>query len=549
MLASRSSVPITALLALGAACHPSSSGANLAPPQVTDLGLALTDIAGEGHLWLLAVSEAAMGTDLDGDHDKLDRVWHAYDLDGPAPVNLRMPVPENFPPLAVVRGELAAFAVGEAELGHDLDGDADALDHVLFVYDARTGATRNLGLALPPGPLLMEGNLVMAWGSEEELGHTDLDGDGADDGFVGFVYDAATGELRNTLLQRMYFWPDVSRADGQLVFGARETSVSGDLNADGDLTDQSVLQVLDAATGQIRNTALACDYGRTPVFAGGRWAVTVFEQAQGARDLNDDGDAFDQHLFFYDPTTGAARDAELADSGLALAGNERALLEVQYEEHTDLNQNGQLGDLVPVLIEPATGRVLQVGAAVVDSSFVPLGDGFAMRAFEAAEGRDLNGDGDQLDQVAQILDPGRAGARNLGVACERITGAGSRLFLESGGKISVCDARSGRVSSTDLEAATVLDASDERALVLVSEERVGLDLNGDGDAADEVFSLYDGARRRSTNLGLAGFGGDDLRLLASGGRALLAVVEQRQGADLNGDGDQADTVLHLVTAR
>jgi hypothetical protein len=35
--------------------------------------------------------------------------------------------------------------------------------------------------------------------------------------------------------------------------------------------------------------------------------------------------------------------------------------------------------------------------------------------------------------------------------------------------------------------------------------------------------------------------------LAESGRAAVLVSEQAQGADLDGDGDQLDQVLHLVT--
>ena len=73
-------------------------------------------------------------------------------------------------------------------------------------------------------------------------------------------------------------------------------------------------------------------------------------------------------------------------------------------------------------------------------------------------------------------------------------------------------------------------------------EESGTDRNGDGDGLDLVIETYDAFTRAITNLGLATF----FLFESASDKALVAVFESEQGADLNGDGDQDDRVLHLT---
>ena len=74
----------------------------------------------------------------------------------------------------------------------------------------------------------------------------------------------------------------------------------------------------------------------------------------------------------------------------------------------------------------------------------------------------------------------------------------------------------------------------------VFEECQREDLNGDGDMTDGVLHVRDLEAGETTNLGFAG-GVDAL----SGKWLAFTVREASQRQDLNGDGDMADTVLHV----
>ena len=121
-------------------------------------------------------------------------------------------------------------------------------------------------------------------------------------------------------------------------------------------------------------------------------------------------------------------------------------------------------------------------------------------------GVDLNGDGDTLDRVLHVLHPQTGRTRNLRLALHRYQLANDRVAFS------------------------------------VLESGQGLDLNGDGDIADNILHVFDARTGQTTNLGMEGaqydVGGDVVALLVSESVA-------KENMDLNNDGDQADYVLHI----
>lgn len=88
------------------------------------------------------------------------------------------------------------------------------------------------------------------------------------------------------------------------------------------------------------------------------------------------------------------------------------------------------------------------------------------------------------------------------------------------------------------------------ALFVVPEVSQGTDLNGDADTSDFVVHVFDITTGTATNLGLAISNPRDLRKLQESlepGKTLLPfhVDESSQGADLNGDADMSDFVVHV----
>lgn len=91
----------------------------------------------------------------------------------------------------------------------------------------------------------------------------------------------------------------------------------------------------------------------------------------------------------------------------------------------------------------------------------------------------------------------------------------------------------------------LLVLTERYALFRVSEWNEGhRDLNGNGSADDAVVFAYDVATQATSNLGLAAwpsFAGNEAF-------AVFGVAESIQGRDLNGDGDLADSVVHVYDA-
>ena len=219
-------------------------------------------------------------------------------------------------------------------------------------------------------------------------------------------------------------------------------SEAGDLNADGDAGD-AVLHVFDTrqrtavnlrvAAATICRTVMGppfsiCD-PVLPVIGRSVIAFLVGEPAQGATDLNGDGDAIDDVLFLYDATTrrtlntglavghGVGRDVSSFTFPVmpVVSGDGIAVLVGEAEQGgTDLNLDGDIEDDVLYTIDPKSGESLnlELAVAVVSGPFgarnpIPLQVQGRQVTFVAGEieqgGFDLNGDGDRDDQVAYLL--------------------------------------------------------------------------------------------------------------------------------------------------
>ena len=92
-----------------------------------------------------------------------------------------------------------------------------------------------------------------------------------------------------------------------------------------------------------------------------------------------------------------------------------------------------------------------------------------------------------------------------------------------------------------------MDPTERRVALLVDEaSQSGADLNGDGDSFDSVLHLYQFSTGTLKNVGLEA--SQDLAFV--GDEVVFEVAEQLQNnTDLNGDGDTSDRIAHIYDTR
>jgi len=190
----------------------------------------------------------------------------------------------------------------------------------------------------------------------------------------------------------------------------------------------------------------------------------------------------------------------------------------EQEMGFDLNGDGDLFDEVLHQFNTVQGTVTNLGLAVAGPVLVSDRH-FAFLIGEASQnGIDLNADGDTGDAVWFVYDPSRPLSPGLNPA-------NTRLATPSNGLAGI-GTRGGFV-------------------LLQSEAASKADLNGDGDMADIVPRVFDGAAFAVSGVMVPPWA-MNTPLRARNARVLVASSEVAAGAFLNGDADMTDTVLGCV---
>jgi hypothetical protein len=228
------------------------------------------------------------------------------------------------------------------------------------------------------------------------------------------------------------------------------------------------------------------------------------------------------------PTTSSA---SLQNSGFATNGYHQAAIDGLWifllvpeasQGSADLNGDGDFSDEVAHVWNLQTGDIDNLGVATrIDHTDrdirihkdVVFEDGVAMfKAWESAQNADLNGDGDMLDSVVHIWEAGSTNLTNSGLAVDETT----HLYTAGGA-----------------------------GLILADEADQGVDLDGDGDATGMVAHGWR-AGSGLTNLEVEAF---DLGFTSedphSEGAQIVIAAHEAFARDLNSDGDDADFVTHL----
>jgi len=501
------------LLALALAAFTMPAASAQTPPLLRNTGQAL----GGGPLRPPGISrtfvafvggEGAQGADLNGDGDLNDGALHLHDLRTGTTRYLGCASVTTTP---VVTDRFVAFGVLEESDGaQDLNGDGDAWDTVAFVFDRATGQVRNLGVAIARHALITDRVLAFL-ASEVEQG-ADLDGDGVLSLQTMYVVDPATG-VGTALAPR----PALSAYDGQPQFAVSDSRVYWRAHSDGSIWTH------DLATQATANIGLRTP--AEPISRGGVVAFIVSESQSGMQDLNGDGDAVD-FLVGVVPSSGGAPVilplAGMYPLAAYLKIGMNLVLGYRWESVAtgDLNSDGDTQDGVLGVYDDRTGVLTNLRRAVTFAT-VPQaedqlladveGDVVAYAISEVGQGQDLNGDGDILDATLEV-------ANGAGIVL-----ASAPLAL-------------------DVSCATSIQVSRGHIGFLVREIAQGQDLDGDGLLGSTVPHVLDFVHApQLTNIGI---GLDwDLAATCQFDRDRVCFLERESPGDLNGDGDSLDNVL------
>ncbi len=304
---------------------------------------------------------------------------------------------------------------------------------------------------------------VFLRGPDQSDGRADLLGDGDfDDLMLQMLEASRPGEVR-TLAPAT----QAVVASGSVAFLTPESARGQDRNADGDSDDTFVQLSLRGAE--------PIDLGKEAV------DLAISPEILAARiPAADGGEPFAEVCDW--PTRAAcwravgsrATTIEASRGVVALLAPEcphSDPLGACLDQGSDRNGDGDSADRVVRVYRANEGRLIETGQAAEE---LVLGERLvAFRTREAAQGADLNGDGDREDDVLQVFD----------LVSERVLNTRSAV---TPCPLEVCDPR----FPYRVEGDTVV-------FITAEAEQGGRDLNGDGDATDlvkQVFNAREAAR-------------------------------------------------------
>ncbi len=486
-------------------------------------------------------------------------------------------------------GDYVLMAVEEAKQGGaDLNGDGDAVDDVLHVWNRVNGTVQNLGVAVEAQNgaysyngifenwnVAFEDGIAAFLVTETEQGATDLNGDGDTIDNVLHVWqvgDAAPTNLQVALSDALADTTPITISNGTVVFGVEEVAQGNtDIDGDGLVTD-SVIHSWDPTNG-LQSLGYRSPYGQLyPVRAEGSQFIFPTKETNGFSDYNGDGDSLDEIIFMWDSATGDIFNSNLSiqnSTDYRIGGGLVFIPAYEEDSATDFNSDGDFFDFVPHLWDPSAGNATNSAIGTSGGWVDSLGDGsftFLVREL-ADDNTDLNGDGDTSDYVVHVWPAGDSAPTNLGLAASLV---GEHA---AGDGLAVFTVDESAQNNTDLNADT--DTLDEvvhawnvgegtrnlgvtgiatwpaaitgtaAAFTVRETEQGSTDLNGDGDTADWVVHLWDESTNTLDNLGLA-VAESSAPIFASDGTVAFLVSEANQGNDLNGDGFTLGLVPHRI---
>ena len=287
---------------------------------------------------------------------------------------------------------------------------------------------------------------------------------------------------------------DTNGVQDVFVRGPDTTDLSADVTGNG-LMSEIVLVAVNGTTGAVtplcpaEHTAVAAGSAAflRPEFAGNTPSIAVCPNGTeavpgGGADLNADSDENDEVVHLW-TGSGAVQNYRCAATSVALSSQWVAATVSESGEGVDLNGDGDTTDAVlkvhPLSLPAPANCAAWTNAGEVASNLQisePLSvlGGQTLVAFitlEQSAGDDLNGDGDELDRVLQFYNCDTGAVTNVGHPANELV-MGETLIA---------------FGTSECQAGVNVDAIDCERFFSAS----GVDLNGDGDADDDVLRTYD----------------------------------------------------------
>jgi hypothetical protein len=447
----------------------------------------------------------------------------------------------------------------------DLNGDGDKEDSLLVLEDLRTLAIQETALAVDTAAGEDDDDKILAFStdriavqvSEEDSGGKDENGNGDAQDPVLYLYDPATRRATSLGITGR----NPTFAGSRLYFAQPEAIQKKDLNGDTDLTD-TVLCAYDLTTKQVESLGMEASGGFK---IAGDWIAALAEEAgQGAKDLNADMDFQDSVVELYQISQKKWINSGLAtDGSFSLTAR---LLAVGVDESAqgarDANGDMDAEDQVCVVWDLTAGRPTTTLQDCSDG-LVTHGGVVGLVTNEEAQGKtDLNGDGDAEDSVLQYYTPGLARPVNLqrDASGGVVAGSGKLAFVsseEDNGKkdlnkdndtedyvLQVYDPVKNSVLNTTWAVDGELNVGDHyMAWKVLESDQAEKDLNRDMDTDDSVLYVMDLATNAISPSAVAA--SDNVAVSVRG--VSFGCIESDQGdRDLNGDGDVEDEVLQIA---
>ena len=301
----------------------------------------------DGSNILFLQAERNVNADLNGDGDRRDVVLAYYTI---AEQTVRYT--HITPHLNVgshgqlrsydIHGPMITFSERESYLGRDANGDGDTNDYALRYYLMDDGQAHDTGLAAPYADVSHE---RIATTVSENAMQRDLNGDGDAQDAVVVLYDTAAGTY-----QTIHAYPDHNiinpasypAVDGwRVIYRVNERNGTEDVDGDGQTNSQHLVYEANLYDGIVRYLGTT---GSEQMWVAGDYIAFATSEHETGIDTNGDGDTrWDRVISLVNYRTGTRRDfiggGEFVLGDLALI-----LRDAEHRYDMDLNGDGDTSD-------------------------------------------------------------------------------------------------------------------------------------------------------------------------------------------------------------